>query len=768
METVAAAAVLLALTFAFFAPVLQGKTFSTVPNQQRAQFPWRGVVADGTGIKSYPQTDQAELSHPWQVSLENALAEGTLPFWNPDSFAGGHPHFANGSSGVLYPPRLLAAWTLDADDAHVATSMLHVFLAGFFMYLLLRAFGTGPAGGMLGAVSWMLGSFTLGYLHLEVLAPMSAFIPLTILAVRRAMDDPSAIRTVLAGLSLGLVLIAGHVLLLFLVWVTAVGYGAALAVAAILREPEDRRSAAARAFGRLAGVVAISLGIAAVVLIPTGFALRETSRDPFTYDALTRGFLIAPSTFLHVFRPPEPFADARWLHELSFVGTVTAAAAVVGIFLRRQGAWLGRVLLGAVFAVSVGGPVTWVLYHAIPGFDVIRPYSRLLIFWTFGVALLGGLGFDAVVGTLRARLEGEGGRRVARLALAAGAVVAVAFTAQQLGRYGRAINPPFREGPLYPRTPLVQALENEVDTPGRWPGRVLPVRVVDPSGKPGPLILHAAQSLVYGIDSAAGYDSTLPRRVAALVRILEGTDPALVETSGSTRAYKPTFTSERTRFDLLDRMGITTIIAPPEKPEPESWTSRLRTTTAYEGPDGRILRLDGASSEPILVYRAEVVPDGHRSLLRFVDPAFDLRRSVILERPDLEREGVRLPPSRPGTGRIVDSERGVNSARIEVETDAPGWLVVADSWGPGWSTSIDGLPAPVLRANYAKRAVHVPAGRSVVQMRYVPPGFVAGAAITLATLGLASGAIVVSLRRRLRRSSPLRRSWEDQATGPNG
>ena len=471
-ETAFAAAVLLVLTSAFFAPVFAGSPFSTVPIQQKAQYPWRGVLGGGSLI-GFPQTDEAELSHPWQAFLTQTLEEGSLPFWNPNSFAGGYPHFGNGSSAILYPPRLITALTLSPTNAHTAFSMLHVFLAGFFMYLLLKEFGAGLGGALLAAVSWMLGSFTLGYVHLEVMATMSTFIPLVLLTVHHAWRSRGRIPAVVAGTALGLrSLMSGHVLLLGVVWLVGVAYASALAIGRVVATREGRRTVAYSEARRLAGIVAISLGLAAVVLLPTARVLADSARDPIPYEAFTRGALVPPSTFLHTFSPPAPVPSHTLLHKMAFGGMVTAGFAILGLFLRRRpGAWLGRCLLAGSFAVAVGGPVTWIAYHFVPGFNVIRPYSRLLSLWTFGVALLGGLGLDAALRWARARAtvrrEGAAAKPALRVVLAAGAALAVVLTAAQLGAYGRKINPPFARVELFPPTPFVSALQTECPSPGR-------------------------------------------------------------------------------------------------------------------------------------------------------------------------------------------------------------------------------------------------------------------------------------------------------------
>jgi uncharacterized membrane protein YfhO len=82
-----------------------------------------------------------------------------------------------------------------------------------------------------------------------------------------------------------------------------------------------------------------------------------------------------------------------------------------------------------------------------------------------------------------------------------------------------------------------------------------------------------------------------------------------------------------------------------------------------------------------------------------------------------------------------------------VETNASAYLVVRASHARGWRAFVDGVPAPVLRANGKHRAVAVNAGRHEVVLRYEAPGFAAGIALSALSL-LAAGALLMGAGRR--------------------
>ncbi len=736
------------LTAIFFGPVLRGSTFSTVPGHQSAVYPW-AALPDSLP-DSYPQSDQADLSHPWQTFASEALDAGSFPLWDPHSYAGGYPLFANGQSAFLYPPRLLTALTIDPMWAHDLFSILHVLLAGLLMYALMREFTTGTAGSLLAAVSWMFGGFNMAWLHLEVVTPMSVFLPLVLLCVHRSFRLRSATSTAAAGLALGGCLISGHLVLLGIVYLVGAGYAVALALGQAMRgsEPDPRRRFLDPG-ARLAAMIGVSVASAAIVLVPTALVLSDSQRDPFTYGELTASFLAPPATFLHTFAPPSLPITQLHMHEMTFVGTITGLLAIVGLFVRRRGSWLGRFLVVSSFAIAVGGPATWLAYHFIPGFNIFRPYSRLVVFWSFGVALLGGFGLDA----LTSRQARAWARRLGPNAALALSLTAVVGTAAQVMKYGRDINPPFvsrSQFPGYPATPLIKAIEAEVDRPNQWPGRILPVRSVAADGQTPQPILFAAESLEFGFDTTGGYDSAVPRRVTALIRLLQGEDIETVISTGLPSAYAPTFLSSQARLGLAARLGVSTIVATPVPNQPNELATSLRVRdyqTVYTGSDGFVLRIVDTIPGPRVVHHDEIIDDEGDALRRFVDPTFDFEQSVVFEPDDLQRAGYRRL-RRSGEGRVTSSRRGINTASLRAESTEPAWVVIPTSWSSGWSATVNGKPAKVSRANYAQQAVRIPAGASVVRLRYRPAGLVQGAAVSSATLlGCALLPLVLRLRR---------------------
>ncbi|MDE2293156.1 MAG: hypothetical protein KGL53_13830, partial [Elusimicrobia bacterium] len=121
----------------------------------------------------------------------------------------------------------------------------------------------------------------------------------------------------------------------------------------------------------------------------------------------------------------------------------------------------------------------------------------------------------------------------------------------------------------------------------------------------------------------------------------------------------------------------------------------------------------------------------------------ELRDSVLLEGIPV------LPPPRAGAGgeaEVVDD--GFDSVVVRTRSTAPGWLVLADAWDPGWRAVVDGRPARVLRADFVLRAVRVPPGESRTVFFYRPRGWPWAGFVSLAAWAGGLAFLGMGLRRK--------------------
>jgi uncharacterized membrane protein YfhO len=79
--------------------------------------------------------------------------------------------------------------------------------------------------------------------------------------------------------------------------------------------------------------------------------------------------------------------------------------------------------------------------------------------------------------------------------------------------------------------------------------------------------------------------------------------------------------------------------------------------------------------------------------------------------------------------------------RVQLRTTSTtaGLVVLGEVYYPAWHAYVDGQPAPVYVADHALRAVAVPSGEHVIDMRYESTALTVGMILTvMATIGLAA------------------------------
>ncbi|HTP09598.1 MAG TPA: YfhO family protein, partial [Anaerolineae bacterium] len=92
-----------------------------------------------------------------------------------------------------------------------------------------------------------------------------------------------------------------------------------------------------------------------------------------------------------------------------------------------------------------------------------------------------------------------------------------------------------------------------------------------------------------------------------------------------------------------------------------------------------------------------------------------------------------------------------NAVTIRASSPQTGWLILADTFYPGWRATIDGVPVDIQMANDAFRAIEFPAGDHTIVFQYEPRSVLIGLLMSLASLATITVGLIVSYWRDARR-----------------
>jgi len=146
--------------------------------------------------------------------------------------------------------------------------------------------------------------------------------------------------------------------------------------------------------------------------------------------------------------------------------------------------------------------------------------------------------------------------------------------------------------------------------------------------------------------------------------------------------------------------------------------------------------------------------DDEAALAAVVGGNFDSTRKILVtpERAGAVPQPMPDPaPQAASASTVQIIEDRANRLVVRVTSAKAGFLQINDSWSPGWKASVDGTPTPVLRSNFAFRAVQLPAGDHRVSLLYRPRPEMIGIGIqVVALVGIGFGALMAARRASVR------------------
>jgi hypothetical protein len=164
-------------------------------------------------------------------------------------------------------------------------------------------------------------------------------------------------------------------------------------------------------------------------------------------------------------------------------------------------------------------------------------------------------------------------------------------------------------------------------------------------------------------------------------------------------------------------------------------------TLAFVESDGEMYENLDALPRAFIVHRAEISEDAN-VLAKMSAADFSPERVAYLA------EGQALDRSKEFDAARTADEVSIVEYRpervtIRAKTVEAGYLILADSWYPGWVASVDGARAEINRADYIFRAIKLNAGDHTIVFEFQSAAFVWGAWISSAGALIAVGLLVL-------------------------
>lgn len=731
------------------------------------------------------------------MAVRRALAEGSWPLWEPN-IGFGQPLLANPDAQVLYPATWLTL-ALPLASRYAVLLAGHAMLTAAGMLLLARALGASAPAAFAAALVWTFGGPFVSLASVWHHLCGAAWLPWTLLAAERALAAPGPRRAALWGVVLGVQVLAGSADYAVLNALATAGLALRHVRRPLGAADNARRLRTLAGASVLAAGLSAGLWVPTVEAARRS-ARWELSREDRTFwsvHPLSLLELAVPLRLhdlpldaevdLRLFDGREPFLPSLYV---GLPALALAAAAFAGPPGRVRTLASALAVLGTALALGRHTPFHAAAAALVPPLQVLRYPGKAMVLAAFGLALLAALGVDAWRAT--------GPRRAWRHVL--GAVGALAVLASGLALFAEPLAAAASTRWLTaPALELVGGLVRSLRvTAAVAVCAALLVALRTWRGRPGPelalLLLLASGDLFLRHDGLAlSGPAALVTHRSPVLDLLPGDGSrtyvyeyhairgAARSHLGRDDPYMVAAPEDPQALPAVRILALRTYLAPPigalwgveygydmdQRGLFAAPVARLtRFLRAAEGTPAHAAALRmGAVSRVVSLHavpgtrpladvptffpeavRVAAVPgalprvwvvagrrggDGAMAFRTLIDPTFDPAREVLLPQgPD-----VAAPPGPAGAVHVV--RRRSDRLVVDVDVAHAGHVVFAESYDPGWITTVDGRPARLERANVAFRAVPVTAGRHRVEQVYRPWSVGMGLAVSAVSALLA-------------------------------
>ncbi len=701
--------------------------------------------------------DNTDTQIPFRSALQESLRQGRVPLWEP-RISAGFPLLAEGQAGVFHPLNVLSALLPITPYLSVSINILTtIIISGIGMYLFAYAWlqkkgerSENKALALFAAFVWCYSGFHINHFaHLNNINVLS-MLPWQLLIIDKILNQKFRLIYIPAfATTVALQIFSGHPQ--FTAY--ALMFNALYFLASIILEKQTFKKTIISTSIVILGLI-LGFGIGAIQLLPTleftqnstrQSGISEESANFLSFRIQDLITFVSPFyDFNHEPRTPERLANIGWPFDerYSYIGIIPILLGLMVLpFVLKDKRVLILTFLGIFFLVlSFGNQSPIGILLRIPPLNMFRLPAKFTVFFQFAMAIAATYTLYVLLNKYRKDKPGENSNKKTVI-IATIIVITVMDTTLKVYR----LYPLVKGGEWYqtPSTVKAYIAQEGVNQTDRLPpilGQDYNVQLQKQYFYQSPDLWNTKQTEVFKNN----------REILPAFNMLYYKVPLLTNAINSA-GLKVNYYSQIENELFFAREKVIS-----------------ETQTSYTETYWKLARLAGAQymihddtlhDENVELIAKSSLTTGQDqiNLYKIKDPlAFIQIPQNIQIIPETQTyQAILSDQFNPQTDLIISNAQAMNQTespssddstytiktqipeqiQINITTTAPQYILIRQTFYPGWSASIDGKITEVLRANHAFQAVRIPdAGAHQILLTYSPTSFTTGRLVTIVSL----------------------------------
>lgn len=348
--------------------------------------------------------DNYTFYNPRHFFAAETVKAGGIPLWNP-YLACGVPFQANVQSSIFYPFSAIY-YILPFQQGYKYYIVLHYFLGSFFMFFLMREWGSSRYAAFVSGIVFAFGGYMGSILDNVAFLTAAVWLPLIVLCFHRTLKTGSFFYALFTAIVIAVQIFAGDASFYIITSILCMLLYALFWPVTRKNFPTHKSMGAATPWLLLLSSVGIGLLLAAIQLVPMVELVSHSTRfEGLSYDRVTK-WSYHPLEFLQLFAPyifGSTVPLKRWFGQLwldtFYLGIWPLTCALFFIVYGKKNIKyfsISLLLISFFLAIGKHNPLFIYLYQFVPGLGMLQYPVKFLFPALFSLSIMAGWGASAI------------------------------------------------------------------------------------------------------------------------------------------------------------------------------------------------------------------------------------------------------------------------------------------------------------------------------------------------------------------------------------